>query len=74
MEKGLALSQGFTTELLLTSVIIMIVLSELNYRFVEVPLRRKGAEIARQKMESVLADSVASSQHAKTRTQRKEFS
>jgi len=74
VKEGLTLAQGYTTELLLTSVIIMIVLSELNYRFVEVPLRRKGAEIARQKMESVFTDGVTSNHHAKTRTQRKEFS
>ena len=74
VNEGLTLAQGYTTELLLTSVTIMIVLSELNYRFVEVPLRRKGAEIARKKMESVFTDGVASNQHAKTRTQQKEFS
>ncbi|MNG07992.1 hypothetical protein D3C84_913210 [compost metagenome] len=74
VKEGLTLAQGYTTELLLTSVIIMIVLSELNYRFVEVPLRRKGAEIARQKMESVFTDGVASNHHAKTRTQLKEYS
>ncbi|MCT9827148.1 acyltransferase [Pseudomonas veronii] len=74
LKEGLTLAQGYTTELLLTSVIVMIVLSELNYRFVEVPLRRKGAEIARQKMESVFTDSVASNHHAKTRTQLKEYS
>lgn len=49
-EQGLALSQGFTTELMLTSLVIMLVCAELNYRFVETPLRRRGAEIARRKL------------------------
>jgi len=74
VKEGLTLAQGFTTELLLTSAIVMIVLSELNYRFVEVPLRRKGAEIARLKMESVFTDGVTSNHQAKTRTHLKEYS
>ncbi|WP_347904562.1 acyltransferase [Pseudomonas purpurea] len=49
-ERGLALSQGFTTELLVTAAVIMIVCAELNFRFVEEPLRRRGAEIARRKL------------------------
>ncbi|MFJ7794434.1 acyltransferase family protein [Pseudomonas sp. NPDC096950] len=53
MERGLTLAQGFTTELVVTSILIMLVLSELNFRFVESPLRRKGAEIARRKMAGV---------------------
>lgn len=52
-ERGLTLAQGFTTELVATSILIMLVLSELNFRFVETPLRRKGAEIARRKMAGV---------------------
>ncbi len=49
-EQGLTLAQGFTTELLLTAVAIMLVCAELNYRFIETPLRRRGAEIARRKL------------------------
>lgn len=52
-ERGLTLAQGFTTELVATSILIMLVLSELNFRYVETPLRRKGAEIARRKMAGV---------------------
>lgn len=40
----------FTLELLLTSVGLLLVLSELNYRFIETPLRLRGAEIARRKL------------------------
>lgn len=52
-ERGLTLAQGFSTELVATSILMMLVLSELNFRFVETPLRRKGAEIARRKMAGV---------------------
>ncbi|QQZ44803.1 acyltransferase [Pseudomonas sp. SK3(2021)] len=48
--RGLTLEQGFTLELLLTSGALLLVLSELNYRFIETPLRLRGAEIARQKL------------------------
>ena len=71
-EKGLTLAQGFTTELLATSAIIMIVLSELNYRLVEVPLRRKGAEIAQKKMSAVARNEPAEKHQAQNRVQSKE--
>ncbi|WP_339538163.1 acyltransferase family protein [Pseudomonas sp. RA_15y_Pfl2_54] len=74
LKEGLMLAQGYTIQLLLTSVITMIVLSELNYRFVEVPLRRRGAEIARQKMENVLTEGAAGNHHTKVKMQQKEFS
>ncbi|MBP3998305.1 acyltransferase family protein [Pseudomonas koreensis] len=44
------LSSSYTIELLLTSVSIMLVMSELNYRYVEQPLRKRGAEIAKRKL------------------------
>ena len=72
LEKGLTLAQGFTTELLATSAIIMIVLSELNYRLVEVPLRRKGAEIAQKKMSAVARNEPAEKHQAQNRVQSKE--
>jgi peptidoglycan/LPS O-acetylase OafA/YrhL len=62
-ERGLTLAQGFTTELVATSIMIMLVLSELNFRFVETPLRRKGAEIARQKMAGVDTDSAGTTKN-----------
>lgn len=49
-ERGMTLDQGFSLELVLTSVLLMLVLSELNYRFVETPLRLRGAQIARNKL------------------------
>lgn len=49
-QNGEAITQDLTVELLLTSVVIMLIMSELNYRFVEQPLRKRGAEIARQKL------------------------
>ena len=72
LEKGLTLAQGFTTELLATSAIIMIVLSELNYRLVEVPLRRKGAEIAQKKMSAIARNDPAEKHQAQNRVQSKE--
>ncbi|UVE17947.1 acyltransferase [Pseudomonas sp. LS44] len=41
---------GLTMELLLTAAFFIIVLSELNYRLIEQPLRKKGAEIARRRL------------------------
>lgn len=49
-ERGLTLAQGFTTELLVTSVGIMLVCAELNYRLIEQPLRRRGSQIAQHKL------------------------
>ncbi|WP_445180736.1 acyltransferase family protein [Pseudomonas sp. McL0111] len=51
---GETLGAGYTIQLLLTSLVIMLVCSELNYRFVESPLRRRGAEIARRRMAGVI--------------------
>ncbi|WP_438299055.1 hypothetical protein [Pseudomonas sp. NMS19W] len=48
--QGVPLDGRFTLELLLTSVGLLVVLSELNYRLVETPLRQRGAEIARRKL------------------------
>jgi len=36
----------YTTLLLLTAIPLLCVLTEINYRWIEVPLRRKGAAIA----------------------------
>lgn len=49
-ENDSPLTSSFTTEMLLTSVVIMLVMSELNYRYVEQPLRKRGAEIAKTKL------------------------
>lgn len=48
--QGVPLDGRFTLELLLTSVGLLVLLSELNYRFIETPLRLRGAEIARRKL------------------------
>jgi peptidoglycan/LPS O-acetylase OafA/YrhL len=50
---GGTLGADYTVELLLTSLLIMVVCSELNYRFVETPLRRRGAEISRRRMAGI---------------------
>lgn len=42
---------GLTAELLLTAIFIIVVLSELNYRLVEQPLRKKGAEISKRRLQ-----------------------
>lgn len=49
--QGLALDKSFTVELVLTAALFMLIGSELNYRLVEQPLRRKGAEIARRRLQ-----------------------
>lgn len=48
--QGVPLDSSFTVELLATSIGILLVLSELNYRFIETPLRKRGAEIAQRKL------------------------
>jgi peptidoglycan/LPS O-acetylase OafA/YrhL len=48
--QGVPLDGRFTLELLATSLVLLVVLSELNYRFIETPLRQRGAEIARRKL------------------------
>ncbi|MFJ7312342.1 acyltransferase family protein [Pseudomonas sp. NPDC098747] len=52
-ERGVALGAEFTVEMVLTALAIMVVCSELNYRFVETPLRRRGAEISRRRMAGI---------------------
>ncbi len=49
--QGVALDQSFTLELILTALVFMVLSSEINYRFVEQPLRRKGAEIANRRLQ-----------------------
>lgn len=41
---------GLTAELLLTATFFIVILSELNYQFIEQPLRKKGAVIASQRL------------------------
>ena len=43
---GIGFDPGFTGKFLVTGVVLIVVFAELNYRFVEMPLRRRGAEIA----------------------------
>ncbi|WP_137888073.1 acyltransferase [Pseudomonas sp. 2FE] len=50
--QGLEFNGGLTAELLLTAAFFIVVLCELNYRLIEQPLRRKGAEIARRRLQS----------------------
>ncbi|MEG2389401.1 MAG: acyltransferase [Pseudomonas sp.] len=52
-ERGVVLGPEFTVEMVLTALAIMAVCSELNYRFVETPLRRRGAEISRRRMAGI---------------------
>lgn len=47
---GVVLDRSFTLELLLTALLFMLIACEFNYRFIEEPLRRKGAEIARRRL------------------------
>lgn len=54
VDRGVTLGGQFTLELLITSVAVLVVLSELNYRFIETPLRQRGAEIAQRKMRSAV--------------------
>ena len=44
--RGVPLDSSYTAELVLTSVVSLVILSELNYRYVETPLRRKGIAVA----------------------------
>ena len=43
---GTRFNSGYTWEFLLTALVLLLGLSELNYRFLEVPLRRRGVAIA----------------------------
>lgn len=48
--QGDVLGKEYTLPLLLTALVFIVVAAELNYRFVEEPLRRKGAEISRRRL------------------------
>jgi peptidoglycan/LPS O-acetylase OafA/YrhL len=45
---GTVFDARFTVRFLLTAAVLLVPLAELNYRFVEVPLRRRGARIAQR--------------------------
>lgn len=47
----LGFNGGLTAELLLTAAFFIVLLSELNYRLIEQPLRRKGTEMARRRLQ-----------------------
>ncbi|WP_447744081.1 acyltransferase family protein [Pseudomonas nicosulfuronedens] len=53
--QGAELSADYAVELLLTAVVLMLLASELNYRLLELPLRRKGAELASRRLAGSLA-------------------
>lgn len=53
--QGVELDKSFALELGVTAVLLALVAAELNYRFVEQPLRRKGAAIARRRLETLRA-------------------
>lgn len=57
VSQGLTLDASFTLELALTALAFAVIAAELNYRFVEEPLRRKGAEISRRRLERLTAES-----------------
>lgn len=44
--EGTVFNDSYGMEFLLTALLLIVVFAELNYRFVEVPLRRRGAEIS----------------------------
>ncbi len=46
-----AFDAAFTAGLVTTAIAFCLIAAELNYRFVETPLRRRGAEIARQRLD-----------------------
>jgi peptidoglycan/LPS O-acetylase OafA/YrhL len=50
--EGTVFNGSYTMEFLLTAFILVVIFAELNYRFIEVPLRRKGTEIANNYMMS----------------------
>lgn len=47
----LGFNGGLTAELLLTAAFFIVLLSELNYRLIEQPLRKRGTEIARRRLQ-----------------------
>jgi peptidoglycan/LPS O-acetylase OafA/YrhL len=50
--EGTIFNGSYTMEYLLTALILIVIFAELNYRFIEVPLRRKGTKIANNYMMS----------------------
>lgn len=48
--QGVGFNGGLTAELLLTAALLVVVFSEMNYRFIELPLRNYGAEVARRRL------------------------
>ncbi|MFJ3051317.1 acyltransferase family protein [Pseudomonas nitroreducens] len=48
--RGMELGASFTLELVLTALVMMLLAAELNYRLLEQPLRRKGAELASRRL------------------------
>lgn len=51
-ENNLGFNGGLTAELLLTAAFFIVLLSELNYRLIEQPLRKRGTEISRRRLQS----------------------
>jgi peptidoglycan/LPS O-acetylase OafA/YrhL len=49
---GTVFNGSYYMEFLLTAFLLIVICAELNYRFVEIPLRRRGAEIADKYMAS----------------------
>lgn len=47
---GGELDKSFALELVLTALLFIVICAELNFRFIEEPLRRKGAEISRRRL------------------------
>jgi peptidoglycan/LPS O-acetylase OafA/YrhL len=65
--QGVALDKSFTVEMLLTAALFMVIGAELNYRLVEQPLRRKGAEIAQRRLQRFTGERPAAA-HPPTET------
>ncbi|WP_152218867.1 acyltransferase [Pseudomonas sp. SCB32] len=57
--QGVTLDASFTVELVVTALLFAVIAAELNYRFIEQPLRRKGAEIARRRLQRFTSESPA---------------
>jgi peptidoglycan/LPS O-acetylase OafA/YrhL len=45
---GTIFTGSYTLRFVVTAIVLLVVLAELNYRFVEIPLRRRGASIAQR--------------------------
>ncbi len=52
---GVTLDASFTLAMVVASLALILVLAELNYRFIEVPLREKGASITRRREQKIAA-------------------